>query len=422
MFGKLKWYSAAVPVIACVALIAGCSSSSKSSGGGSTSAGAGSSAASSKTITLGLLTSVTGALSAEFGDPTVKSAQARIDLANDTHEVPGVTFKLVVQDDQSSAAGALAGTQILIGRDHVFAILDASSQFSAAYKYTAQQKVPVLGWEDGTEFADPANTNLFSYFGSPATDNPAIKNLGTYMKGTGASKVCRVATSEVPAAVAGANQFAASGETAGLTVVYKVDVSFTVTDMGPTALAIKNAGCDSLTTILPANAAVNLMQSLLNLGVHMKMNFGPAYNSSDLDPLSASANNGLEFLSQFEPFWMKTAASERVRNALNKYAGQDTQTDGAPLAGMFWGWMPADLAIAGVKVAGNASATSASFIEKLRQVNNYDAGGYICPVDFTKNNYVLAGTYSGCVWMSKIDSGKFVAPTDIAQQPVKLTE
>jgi ABC-type branched-subunit amino acid transport system substrate-binding protein len=415
MFGKLM-RNPVVPAIACVALIAGCSSSGGSKSGSSSSSGA----AASKTITLGLLTSITGPLSAEFGDPTVKSAQARIDLANDTHEVPGVTFKLDVQDDQSSPAGALSGTQVLIGRDHVFAILDASSQFSAVYKYAAQQKVPVLGWEDGTEFADPANTNLFAYFGSPANGYAPIKNLGLYMKGTGATKLCQVATAEVPAAVSGANQFAASGETAGLGVVYKVNVSFTVTDMGPTALAVKNAGCDSLTTILPANAAVNLMQSLINLGVHVKMNFGPAYNASDLDPLSAQANNGLEFLSQFEPFWMKTAASERVRNALNKYAGQNIQTDGAPSPGMFWGWMPADLAIAGVKVAGNASATPASFIEQLRKVSNYDAGGYTCPVDFTKNNYVLAGTYSGCVWMSKIDNGKFVAPANVTQ-PVKLT-
>jgi branched-chain amino acid transport system substrate-binding protein len=404
--------------IAGLTLVAGCSSSGGASS--NAAAGGGASGSSARTITLGLLTSVTGPLSAEFGQVTVKAAQARVALANATHEIPGVTFKLVVQDDQSSPAGALAGTQILIGKDKVFAILDASSQFSAAYKYTAQQKVPVLGWEDGTEFADPANTNLFAYFGSPATDYPAIKNLGQYMKSTGATRLCRVATAEVPAAVKGADQFGASGGTAGINIVYKNDVSFTLTDMSPTALAIKNAGCDAMTTIFPANQQVNLMQALHNLGVNMKMDFGPAYAASDLDPASAAANNGLDFLSQYQPFWMKTAASERVRNALATYAGINTPVDGAPPAGMFWGWFPADLAIAGVKVAGNGSATQAAFIDNLRKVTNYDAGGYVCPVDFTKHNYVLAGTYSSCVYMSQIKDGKFVAPPNL-KQPVDLT-
>jgi ABC-type branched-subunit amino acid transport system substrate-binding protein len=417
MLGKLV-RKPLVAVIACGALVAACSSSGGSSGG---SGGSGAAGTSAQVITLGLLTSVTGAYSAEFGDATVKAAQARIDLANATHEVPGVKFKLAVQDDQSTPAGALAGTKILIGRDHVFAILDASALFAAAYKYTGQQNVPVLGWEDGTEFADPKNTNLFAYFGSPSTDYKPINSLGSYMKSTGATKLCGIGTTEVPASVGAVNQFAASAQTAGISVATKINVSFTVTDMGPTALAIKNAGCDSITTSLAANSHVNLMQALANLGVHLKMDYGPAYYAADLDPLSAKASDGLDFQSQFQPFWMKTAASERVRNALATYANENIPTDGAPAAGMFWGWMPADLAITGIKLAGNAPATPASFTAKLRTVTNYDAGGYICPVDFTKTNYVLAAAYSTCAYMSRLDTAKFVAPPNL-DQPVHLTD
>ena len=117
---------------------------------GSSSNGAG-----GKTVTLGLLTSLTGPLASEFGQPTVAATQARIDLANATNEVPGVKLKLVVQDDQSSPAGALAATQVLVNQDHVFAVIDASALFAAAYKYTVQNNVPVLGWGDSTEFSDP---------------------------------------------------------------------------------------------------------------------------------------------------------------------------------------------------------------------------------------------------------------------------
>jgi branched-chain amino acid transport system substrate-binding protein len=402
--------------IACLTVVAaGCASSGSTNAGGS---GAGASGA-TQIIKLGLLTSVTGPYSGHFGDATVKAAQARVALANAEHEVPGVTFKLVVQDDQSSPEGSLAATKILIDREKVFAIVDASSTFSADYKYTVQKNVPVLGWEDGTEFADPNNKNLFSYWGSPSTDKPAIKNVGQYFNSRGATTACRIATAEVPAAVTGADQFAASAESLGIKIAYKTNVSVTVPDMGPTALAVQKAGCDSLVTILPSNQEVNLMQNLHDLGVHVKANFGPSYGAAVLQKASAAANNGLDFLSQYQPYWMKTAASERVRNAMATYAGVDTPTDGAPASGMFWGWVPTDLAIAGVKVAGNASATPDSFIEKLRGVTDYNAGGYICPVDFTKSNNVIAGTYSACIYMSRIQDGKFVAPAGL-QQPIDL--
>ena len=148
-------------------------------------------------VTLGLLTSLTGPLSSEFGQPTVAAAQARIDLANHTNEVPGVQLKLVVQDDQSTPAGALAATQVLVSQDHVFALIDASALFAAAYKYTVQNNVPVLGWADSTEFSDPGNRNLFAYFGSPANNYPPIKNIGLFLQSQGATKVCRMATADV---------------------------------------------------------------------------------------------------------------------------------------------------------------------------------------------------------------------------------
>jgi hypothetical protein len=109
-----------------------------------------------------------------------------------------------------------------------------------------------------------------------------------------------------------------------------------------------------------------------------------------------------------------------VRAALAKYADENTPVTGAPPAGMFWGWMPADLAITGVKVGGGASATPDTFITNLRKVTDYDAGGYVCPVDFSKFDYVLAGPYSTCVYMSQLENGKFGAPPNLTE-PVRLT-
>jgi branched-chain amino acid transport system substrate-binding protein len=412
--------------LTCAALVAACSSNSSSNPNGSSPQTGGqsgqslSAAGPAKVITLGLLTSVTGPLAAEFGPATVAAAKARIALANDTHELPGVTFKLVVQDDQSSPAGALSAIQILVNQDHVFAILDASSLFGAVYKYTVQNNVPVLGWADATEFSDPANKNLFAYFGSPANNYPPIKNLGLFFKSQGATKLCRIATADVPAAISTADQIANSAKEVGISATYEADLPLTTTDVNPTALAIQNSGCDALGIILPANTYSALLQDVANLGVHLKSSYGPAYNDSVLSPSSVAAANGLDYLSQFQPFWMKTAASERVRAALAKYAGENIPVTGAPPAGMFWGWMPADLAITGVKVGGGASATPDMFITNLRKATDYDAGGYVCPVDFSKFDYVLAGPYSTCVYMSQLKNGKFGAPPNLTE-PVRLT-
>jgi branched-chain amino acid transport system substrate-binding protein len=410
--------------LACTTLVAasscGSSKPAASTSGGASTGGRTAAEAGSRTFTLGLLTSVTGALADNFGPTTVAAAKARIDLANDTHEVPGVTFKLAVQDDQSTPTGALAGTQILINQDHVLAILDGSSFFAAAYKYTVQQKVPVLGWADSTEFSDPANTNLFSYYGSAATSYPPIKNLGLFLQSQGVTKLCRVGIKDVPAAITTADQIAGSAQAVGINVVYKTDLPLTQTDLSPVALAIKSSGCDGLGAIMTNNGYVALVQDLANLGVHMKGSYGGTYNDLALDKSTLAAVNGYDYLSQYQPFWMQTPASERVSAALSKYAGENIPVTGAPPQGMFWGWLPADLAVYGVGVSGGASVTQASFITDLRKVTNYDAGGYICPVDLSKFDYVLAGPYSSCVYMSKLTNGQFGPPANFTE-PVKLS-
>jgi ABC-type branched-subunit amino acid transport system substrate-binding protein len=414
MFKTVRWIAGFT--LACVLALSACSSSGNTSSGSGNPGASSNGAASSTTVTLGLLTSLTGPLSSEFGQPTVAAAQARIDLANHTNEVPGMQLKLVVQDDQSTPAGALAATQVLVSQDHVFALIDASALFAAAYKYTVQNNVPVLGWADSIEFSDPGNRNLFAYFGSPASNYPPVKNVGLFLQSQGATKVCRLATADVPAATKSADQFASSAKAVGLPVVYSVDVPSSTTDMSSYALAMKNAGCNSAVIILPEGQYAALFQDTTNLGFRLKATFGPSYDQSVLDKSVVGAEQGLDFLSQYEPYWMNTPAANRVRAAMKTYANVDTE---APSVGFYWGWVPTDLAIFGLKLPG-ASASQSVFIDKLRQVNNYDAGGYICPVDFTKSDYVAATVYSTCVYMSQVVNGQFAAPPHVTE-PIQLS-
>ena len=411
-FKTVRWIAGFT--LACVVTLSACSSSGNTSGGSGNPGSSSNGAASSTTITLGLLTSLTGPLSSEFGQPTVAATQARIDLANDTNEVPGVNLKLVVQDDQSSPARALAATQVLVNQDHVFALIDASALFAAAYKYTVQHNVPVLGWV----------TARNSPIRAIGTSSPTSDRLrATTRRSRTSACSCRARerrrsawpTADAPAATEGADQFASSAKAAGLPVVYG-DVPSTTTDMSAYALAMKNAGCDSAVIILPANQDTAMFQDMANLSFRLKATFGPPYGQSALDKSVVGAEEGLDFFSQFQPYWMNTPAANRVRAAMKMYANVDTE---APVVGFHWGWIPTDLAIFGLKLPG-ASGSQSVFISDLRKVNDDDAGGFICPVNFTKSDDVPAGEYSTCGYMSQVVNGHFTAPPKAAE-PIHLT-
>jgi branched-chain amino acid transport system substrate-binding protein len=109
---------AGVTVLASVLVLAACSSS-----GGSSTAGSSASASSTGkfpngTLTVGLMTSLTG-----VSAPTYADAEAGVQMAFNTINaaggVNGQQLKFVAADDQSTAAGALAAAQKLVLQDHV---------------------------------------------------------------------------------------------------------------------------------------------------------------------------------------------------------------------------------------------------------------------------------------------------------------
>src|ERR1700761_2473127 len=86
--------------------VAACSSAGTTTTAGSGAAGAAAAtstgSAQGKTITLGILTPLTGPVASSFGQETIQGAQARIDLANATHELPGGEQVKLVSVDEGS--------------------------------------------------------------------------------------------------------------------------------------------------------------------------------------------------------------------------------------------------------------------------------------------------------------------------------
>lgn len=402
-----------IALASCICLVAGCSSSEKTESNDGASGSI--SSTTGKTIKLGLLTSLTGSLTSSFGQSTVSAARAAISLANDSNDLPdGVKLELVVGDDQSTPAGALAATKDMVQRQNVFAVLSASGMFYAAQQFTTQRMIPVLGAGFDPSWADPKNKNLFAMWGSASEDFPSFQGVGEYFKSQGGTTFCGIGI-QSPSSAGGTKALAASAKLGGLTVPYlNVSLPTSATDFTSVALAMKSAGCDVVGGQLVASQAYALIQSLYQQDVKLKASFmAGGYSPTVLtDPTIKQAVQGWAFARGSMPDFLDTPAMQRVHEALAKYTGSSEVGQGFQ-----YGWYPAALAVKAVKVAG-PDASQSEFIEKLHGVTDFDFDGLTCSVDYSKVGTAISVVNSGCAWLAKVQGDKFVSAT--GEAPIKM--
>jgi branched-chain amino acid transport system substrate-binding protein len=425
---KRRWLAAAAAATLLSGLATACSSSSSS-----TPAAAGSNAANSsttsasaqaqtktqgKTITLGIVTPLTGPVASSFGQATIQGAQARIDLANADHELPGgEQIKLVSVDEGSSPQTSLSGTQELVENDHVFAVLAAGAFFYGAYRWAAQQSVPVVGdGIDGPEWNSSQYPNMFAAFGSTDDSYPSYTGMPTFFKSQGATSYCGVGYN-APSTVGNGAAMAGSMKAAGVPVPYtNFGIVAGNTNFTSIALAIKQAKCNGLGSQMTLGDTLNLITALRDANVALKATFIQGGYGQDLldQPSSLSAAQGVDMAAGYEPSSLNTTATKWMMSALKTYAGW---TKPYPAAGMEWGWFTADTAIEGLKVAG-ANPTQQGFITSLRKVTSFNHEGLTCPVNyavFSDTNQQFPGN---CTWMVKVEGDQFVSLTGTA--PIKV--
>ena len=402
--------------------VAACSSAGTTTTAGSGAAGAAAAtstgSAQGKTITLGILTPLTGPVASSFGQETVQGAQARIDLANATHELPGgEQVKLVSVDEGSSPQTSLSGTQELVENDHVFTVLAAGAFFYGAYRWAAQQNVPVVGdGIDGPEWNSSQYPNMFAAFGSTDDSYPSYTGMPAFFKAQGGTSYCGVGYN-APSTVGNGAAMAGSMKAAGVPVPYtNFGIAAGNANFTSIALAIKQAKCNVLGSQMTLGDTLSLITALRNANVSLKATFIQGGYGQDLldQPSSLSAAQGVDMAAGFEPSSLNTAATKSMMSALKTYAGW---TKPYPAAGMEWGWFTADTAIEGLKVAG-ASPTQQSFITNLRKVTSFDHEGLTCPVDYSVFGNTNQQFPGNCTWMVKVQGDQFVSLTGAS--PIKV--
>jgi branched-chain amino acid transport system substrate-binding protein len=332
-------------------------------------------------ITIGLITSITGAASTESAN-IAKGAQARVDLQNADGGVDGRQISLIVKDDGSTPTGSQTAAQELVERQHVFAVINDSTAVSGSYRFLQQQAVPVVGgaW-DGIEWGIQPNTNMFAWSGLRDATLPQASYIGTYLKDKGATNIAVVSWGTPSSAVEAAKIQAAALRAEGFKVGYtNYSIPIGSVDMGSTALAMKAAKVDTIFPVMGDISNIALVTAAHQDGMQLKAAIVPSgYGQALLDqPTAVQALQGATFSLQSAPVEINTPATQAWQAALAKYVN----FSGIPGFDYEHGWISADLMMKGLEVAG-ASPTRQSFITNLRGVTGYTAGGLLPePINF----------------------------------------
>jgi branched-chain amino acid transport system substrate-binding protein len=338
---------------------------------------------------------VTG-LIASAGGTTPLGIKAAVGLANSE----GYDLKYVVADTGSSPSGALTAARKLVEQDHVFAVLALSGLTFAAAPFLTSRGIPVVGSaNDSTEWI--GSRNMFSVTGTEDYTKVAT-TFGTFFKNLGISNIASLGYSISPSSSEAAKGAAISAEQAGVKVGYlNANLPFGTTNVGPYTLAMKQAKVEGFVAAIDENAAFLLLSGMRQQGVNLKaplLSVGYGGDLTAAGPGAEQAAQGAYFTLSYEPIEMHTAATERLQNAMEKYAG----VTGDPTLSEYTAYVAVDGFLAGLKAAGR-NPTQASFINAMASIRHYDGAGLYGShsIGFAMDQRGQGAGADNCVWVTK---------------------
>ncbi|MDA8046119.1 MAG: ABC transporter substrate-binding protein [Actinomycetota bacterium] len=393
-----------VTAFAVIALVAGCSSSTKptsagGSGGGTTATTAGTSPVRS-TVTVGILTDLTG-LAASGNKTSVQGAEA---AANTLAAQAGIHLKFVQGDTQSSPSGALSAAKQMVEQDNVSAVVAVSALTFGAASYLTSKGIPVVGTaEDGPEWI--TSKNMFSAFGF--LDQTKIgTTYGALFKMLGVNTMGSLGYGISPSSAEAAKNAAASSKAEGVKVGYlNANFPFGSTNVAPIALAMKNNGVEGFVASVDPNTGFALVTALRQVGADLEVALLPTGYGGDLDqagPGALTTGQGVYFYTSFEPVEMHTAATDRMQAAMRTVG-----VTSDPTYGEYAGYVSTALLVDALKTLG-ANPSTADLVTALNGVKGFDGAGLFGHHSFDLSNRPeTARGVDGCIFVTKLEGKAF---------------
>lgn len=371
---------------------AGCSSGSSSNTNSS-------SGATKETVTIGVLTDVTG-----LGSASDKQVADGVKAGVVAAARQGYKIKYSVADTASNPGQVLPAARNLVTQGHALAVISNTALLFGAAPYLTKAGIPVIGAaQDGPEWT--TSKNMFSVYGA-LNANKVTDIYGQIYKKLGVTKVGALGYGISPVSKLAAEGAAASAQAVGLKVAYlNANFPFGSTNVQPIASAMKNAGVQGFQSATQSATTFSLVTALRNLGVDIKvplMSTGYGGELLTAGAATKAAAKGVYFLLGFEPMEMNTPATKQFGADL-KAAGV---TEPAGYA-MYNGYASVLMLIQALKAAGPHPSHS-SLLTALSNIHSFTAGGLFGDHTLDPGNrsdYVTG--VDNCQWLTQFDGTKF---------------
>ncbi len=408
---RARWL-AVLTLVALAAAACGGGSSGKSSKSTSTTAGAAATTAppggwppvnesgvSATEIRVSGVTSTTNPVGGLYGT-AFDGVQAYFDMVNAQGGIYGRKLTIAKRHDDQ-LTNNLREVQAIISQDNAFAVLPVATVFSfSGAQLLAQNNIPTFGWGINSEWTGPPN--LFGSYGALCNGSGCPSLIFPYAASKLGKKKIGVLAYNVQASSDCVDGIKASFDKYPTAkVVYSTKaLSFGTTDMSTDVKHMIDAGVDFVTTCLDTNGVLTLAREMRQQGLNALQFLPNAYDHDFMD------KNGGFFQGSVVIVQEAPIETTPKFKALNDYIswmdkGGYTKTENAEI-----GWANADLFVTGLRAAGPTFSRQ-KVIDAINKLTDYDAGGILPPVDWTKQHTDLHYPRS-CIGYMQIENSKFV--------------
>ncbi|WP_238438246.1 ABC transporter substrate-binding protein [Frankia nepalensis] len=295
----------------------------------------------------------------------------RLGLVNDAGGIHGRTITYTWRDDQGTPQANEVVVHDLVDSGAVFAVLEASTGASGGADYLRTRGVPAVGLPIEDIWADPAYPNMFT-FPSVVAGGSASGVFGRYIKAQGGTQAVIVSTDSVVAA----QRFAPLIEQSLVAVripTERLAYNSTITNPARFASQLRASDADVLILDLPPADGPEIVAAARAAGRTFRVVLAAAgYGKETIERHGASIA-GFTTFSTYLPFEANTPAQQTYLHAAQQYAPELQPPDEDVAYGSY---IATDILVHGLNAAGPCP-TQEGFIQALRAVSDYNAGGLL---------------------------------------------
>jgi branched-chain amino acid transport system substrate-binding protein len=310
--------------------------------------------------------------------------------------------KLVLTSKRDDAlANNRSEVQGLLSQDNVFAVAPVAVQLFSGADLLAQSGTPTFGWNINGEWGsehNPSPPNLFGEVGSFTCYTCAQPSPNVWLAKKLGLKRVGILAFNVPQ-----SQDACKGDVASFAkfptakVVFQdTSLTFGNPDYSAQVAQMVQQKVDYVVSCIDGNGVVSLSQEMKKQGLNAVQLLPNGYNAPYAQK-NAQFLNGNYVFTVFAPFETKPQPP-----GLALFEKWLKKSGGAQNENSVYGWLNADLLVAGLKAAG-PNFTQKKVVDAINSLKTYNGGGLVPNIDWTTAHKQQPSCYA----ISKIVNGGY---------------